>query len=233
MTYVKHDLPKSSSPTGARCLFVLLPGMGDDASDFVSKGVVETIRRSGLSADVVATNATFGYYTKGMMPAQLWNDVVAPARASRSYEQTWLIGMSMGGFGTLLTSQDHAAEVNGAIALAPYLGRDEVIESIRRAGGLQQWTPPAEAPRTEDNYDAQLWRWLKLATRGEVKAPEIYLGWGKEDKRLRDADAVLAAAMPKDHVFLTDGGHDWGPWNALLERILREGTVGQSCKPAG
>ena len=97
--------------------------------------------------------------------------------------------------------------------------------------GLEKWTPPTEAPRTEDNYDAQLWRWLKLATKGEVKAPVMYLGWGKEDK-LRDGDAILGAAFPKDHVFSTEGGHDWGPWNALLTQILKEGTVAQSCKPA-
>lgn len=228
MTYVRHDLP-SPPPAGARCLFVLLPGRGDDAADFKKKGIVDTIRRSGLSADVIATNATFGYYIKGRMPEQLWTDVVAPVRAARRYEQTWLIGNSMGGLGTLLSAQHHAAEIDGVIALAPYLGRDEVVDAIRRAGGLQRWSPPPEAPPNEDNYDAQLWRWLKSATRGEVKAPEIYLGYGKED-RLREADALLAAALPKDHVIVGDGGHDWGPWNSLLARILREGTVGQTCK---
>lgn len=230
MTYVKHDLPKSSAPANARCLFVLLPGLGDDAKDFEKKGIVDTIRRSGLSADIIATNATFGYYTKGKMPAQLWTDVIGPARAAREYEQTWLIGMSMGGFGTLLSAQDHATEFDGLIALAPYLGGDKVLDSIRKAGGLSQWTPPPEAPRTEDNYDWQLWRWLKLATSGQVKAPEMYVGWGKEDK-LREGDALLGAALPKERVYSTEGGHDWGPWNALLARILREGTVGQTCKP--
>ena len=228
MASVRHDMPNAPE-AGARCLFVLLPGMGDSAQDFEKKGVVETIRRSGISADIIASNATFGYYIKGKMPEQLWTDVIGPARAQRKYEQTWLVGMSMGGFGTLLSAQDHAADFDGLIALAPYLGSDEVLESIRKAGGLEKWTPPAEAPRNEDNYDAQLWRWLKLATKGETKAPIMYLGWGKEDK-LREADAVLGAAFPKDHVFSTEGGHDWGPWNALLAQILKEGTVGQTCK---
>jgi pimeloyl-ACP methyl ester carboxylesterase len=209
MTYVRHDLGD------ARCLVVLLPGAFDDADDFVGKGFVAALRAAGLS-DVIATNATLGYYMKGMMPEQLFADVVRPLRRGR---RLWLIGMSMGGLGALMSAQRHPDEIAGVIALAPYLGRDETIDAIRAAGGLQAWTPPPAATPTADNYDAQLWRWLQAATAGTTPAPEIYLGWGRKD-RLGQVDSLLARWLPQDHVFLTDGGHDWGPWRRLLGAIL-------------
>ena len=193
MTSVRDDaLPAGS----ARCLIVLLPGMGDDAEDFRKKGFLDTIRKANLSADVVSTNATFGYYMKGMMPERMFVDVVTPAQRARSYEQTWLVGVSMGGLGALLSAQHHGAEVSGVIAIAPYLGRDKVLDAIRAAGGLDAWVPPPKATPTEDNYDAQLWRFLKAALNGQEASPPIYLGWGKED-RLREADALLAAKLPR------------------------------------
>jgi pimeloyl-ACP methyl ester carboxylesterase len=225
MTSVRYDSVSLGPP---RCLVVLLPGVFDDAGDFVKGGFVDAIRRSGLSADVIATNATLGYYRKGMMPAQLFVDVVDPARAAKRYEQIWIVGVSMGGLGALMSAQQHATDLAGVIALAPYLGRDETIASIKSAGGLDAWTPPAEAPITEDNFDVQLWRWLKAATNGQVPAPSIYLGWGKRDK-FREPDAMLAAKLPQDHVIVTEGGHDWRTWRALLERMLRSSAIAKGC----
>jgi pimeloyl-ACP methyl ester carboxylesterase len=225
MTAVHDD---ASPPGSARCLVVLLPGMGDDADDFRKKGFIDTIHGARLSADIIATNATFGYYMKGMMPERMFVDIVSPAQRARNYEQTWLIGVSMGGLGTLLSAQYHGAELSGVIAIAPYLGRDDVLDSIRASGGLDAWPAPTKAAPTDDNYDAQLWRFLKAALNGQEPSPPIYLGWGKTD-RLRDADVLLGARLPKDHVFSTDGGHDWGPWNALLWRMLRETPIARSC----
>jgi pimeloyl-ACP methyl ester carboxylesterase len=225
MTSVTHG----QGPSGtARCLVVLLPGVFDDADDFTKQGFIGTIRASGLSVDIVATNATLGYYLKGKMPEQLFTDVVKPAQGKQRYEQTWLIGMSMGGMGSLLGAQHHASELAGIVALAPYLGNDKTLAAIKAAGGLEAWTPPPDQPITSDNYDAQLWRWLKAATSGQAPAPEIYLGWGKGDK-FAEPDGMLAAKLPKDHVFTTDGAHDWPTWNRLLAQILREGSIARTC----
>lgn len=47
---------------GAKCLVVFLPGVGDSAADFTRYGFVEALRQRGLSVDVVAANATRGYW---------------------------------------------------------------------------------------------------------------------------------------------------------------------------
>lgn len=228
MRAVRYDAPAAAP---ARCLLVLLPGVFDSAEDFEKEGMLATIRASGLSVDVVASHATLGYYRRGMMPEQLFVDVVRPAKARRAYEQTWLVGVSMGGLGALLGAQHHASELAGVVALAPYLGRDETIAAIDKAGGLDAWTAPPAAPTNEDNYDTQLWRWLKSATHGEVPSPEITIGWGRRDERMRRADALLGAQLPRERVFLDEGAHEWSSWNRLLARILREGTLARSCKP--
>jgi pimeloyl-ACP methyl ester carboxylesterase len=228
MTSLRDD---AWPPGSARCLIVLLPGIGDEADDFRKKGFLDIIRNTGLSADVISTNATFGYYLRGMMPERMFEDVIAPAKRARSYEQTWLVGVSMGGLGALLSAQHHGGELSGLIAIAPYLGRDKVLDAIRDAGGLDAWVPPPKATPTMDNYDAQLWRFLKAALSGQEASPPIYVGWGKED-RLREADALLAAKLPKEHVFTTEGGHDWGPWRTLLSRMLRETPIAEACAPA-
>jgi pimeloyl-ACP methyl ester carboxylesterase len=219
-----------ASPTArAKCLVVFLPGMGDDAEDFEKNGFVEEVRRRGLSIDMVAAQATIGYYSRGTFTERLAVDVVAPRRA-RGYAQTWLIGMSMGGFGTLYYSHQHLDDVSGVLALAPYLGDKDLIEEIHQAGGLQKWGAPARVPAmNEDNYQREMWRWLQAATRGAEPAPKINVAFGRQDKLIR-ADELLAAELPKEHVFLTEGGHNWGPWRTLLAQFLDQGEMGKVCR---
>src|SRR5215813_7925908 len=60
----------------AACLMVLLPGGGDHADSFVKNGFVAEIARRNYSIDVVATDATLGYYTRGVFSERLARDVV-------------------------------------------------------------------------------------------------------------------------------------------------------------
>ena len=92
----------------ARCLVVFLPGLGDDADDFARNGLVADLQRRGLSADMVAASATVGYYARGTFLSRLAADVVGPARA-RGYAETWLVGNSMGGLGTVYYARAHTA----------------------------------------------------------------------------------------------------------------------------
>jgi S-formylglutathione hydrolase FrmB len=225
MTSLKYEL----SPH-AKCLVVLLPGSRDDMTVFDKVGMLQMLRDSGLSFDVVASNATLGYYAKGTILDRLHDDVVTPARAAKAYQHTWLIGVSIGGFGTLFYAQHHADLVDGVIAFAPYLGDEPVTKEIHDSGGLAHWGAPATEKSSEENYQRQLWRWLQEVTQGKTKGPDIYVGWGLRDD-LGPADELLADALPKGHSLTTEGKHDWPPWNLLLGHFLREGTIAQQCAP--
>lgn len=224
MRSVHDPLP---GPTRARCLIVLLPGAGDSAETFRKEGFIEAIRSSHAAVDIVAANATLGYYLRGSAPERIETDVVAPLR-SRGYEQIWVAGMSMGGFGAFHYAQFYPEHVNGILALAPYLGDRSLGDEIRTAGGLEKWTPDPPAPIDEDNYQRQMWSWLHRVVTGKQKGPIVYLGWGNDD-RLGMQDGLLAAALPKDQVFHAPGGHDWPPWRALLHQFLQNSDFQRSC----
>ena len=213
----------------AQCLFVLLPGMGDHAEAFAQRGFVETLRKSGRSIDIRAADATFGYYMKGTMLERLSADVIAPARA-RGYQEIWLAGPSMGGFGSLFYSHAHPADVTGVLAIAPFLGDRGLIEEITRAGGLEKWQAPARVEvMNADNYQREMWRWLQAATQGKEPGPLIFAGYGTGDK-LRAADSLLTAELPPARVFLTDGKHEWPAWQRVLQGFLASPDFSSHCR---
>ena len=227
MTAVEHNRP---GPL-ATCLLVLLPGGGDSAQTFVRKGVVTAIHRRGYSVDMVAVDAGFGYYAQGIFSERLAADVVQ-RRFARGYDELWLLGNSLGGFGSLLYARQRPpGEVAGVFALSPYLGNDRALLERIRADGLARWTaPPKAEPMNEDNHVAELWRWLQAVTQGRERGPELYLGYGR-DERLAGPNSILRAALPKDRVYVTPGGHNWTTWLTLLERFLDDGPLATRCRP--
>jgi pimeloyl-ACP methyl ester carboxylesterase len=221
------EYPAASQP--AKCLFVLLPGMGDRAEAFEQRGFVETLRKSGRSIDIRAADATFGYYTKGVFLERLTADVIAPAKA-RGYREIWLAGPSMGGFGSLFYARAHTADVTGVLAIAPFLGKRTLIEEITQAGGLRKWEAPKRVEEmNEDNFQRELWRWLQAATQDKEAAPLIFTGFGTSDK-LKVADSLLAAELPPSRVFLTDGKHEWPAWQRVLQAFLASPDFSSHCR---
>jgi pimeloyl-ACP methyl ester carboxylesterase len=226
MRFVDHDA--ATSP--ARCLFVFLPGRGDRAATFEERGFVDAVRTRKLSIDIRSADATFGYYTSGTFVERLSIDVIGRAKP-RGYREIWLIGPSMGGFGSLYYSRSHVDEITGALAIAPFLGDRDVIDEIAKAGGLKQWRAPARVEAMDrNNFERELWRWLQAATQGKEKAPLLYVGYGTAD-RLSTADALLAAELPPSHVFLTDGGHEWATWRRVFESFLDSPEFASHCRP--
>lgn len=220
------DYPAAKPP--AKCLVVFLPGMGDDADDFSKHGMVQEVQRRSLSIDVVAANATFGYYTRGIFPERLAADVMAP-RNTGKYQQVWLIGNSMGGFGALFYSRQHTPDITGVLALSPFLGVDDLIDEIYAAGGLSKWKAPAKVDKMDEgNYQRELWRWLQAVTSGKEPSPQLYLGFGDNDK-LRRADELLAEHVPQDHLYRDPGAHEWDSWHRLLTKFLDQGPLANNC----
>lgn len=228
--------PLRTTPTHAmasgdrlsRCLVVMLPGFGDTDADFREHGFEAAIDTRNLPVDTVAVSATFGYYARRTLLERMRIDVLEPARAA-GYEQIWLLGISMGGMGTLLVASDehaHQREVAGIVLLAPYLGDAQVQKEVASAGGLARWQPPAPTP--DEDYAFGVWRWLKVATDKPESAPAIYLGAGDADDRGLGYRA-LAAALPPGHLFSAKGPHDWGPWNVMWNAFLDTSDLRARC----
>lgn len=221
--------PCPPAPAAPRPLVVLLPGRGMALSEFADQGFLDAIRRRGFDVDVQRVDAHLGYYNERSVFEALQEDVVAPARA-RGVREIWLTGISLGGYGALLYDARHPGEIAGVIALAPYLGLEEVIAEVRRAGGVRAWRAPALGPftpaSTPIDTDRHLWRWLHsqatLLPGDNGRRVPIFLGHGDSD-RFVAAQSLAAAALPAERVVVRPGGHDWpawrAAWDALLDRV--------------
>lgn len=219
-----------ANPSGpAKCLFVFLPGMGDRAEYFERKGFVAEMRAHGLSVDVRAADATFGYYMRGSFLDRLSADVIAPAK-SRGYQEIWIAGPSMGGFGALFYTHAYTADISGVLAIAPFLGDAALIDEIKAAGGLETWKASERVEHMDrSNYQREMWRWLQAVTQGNEPSPPIYLGYGASDK-LAATDELLAAELPPSHVFRIEGEHEWGTWRRVLKSFLESPEFAGRCR---
>jgi len=204
----------AAADSRSNTLVIMLPGRGDRGATFIDQGFQREGQRHGF--DTIAVDAHFGYYMKRSLLPRLHEDIVLPARAA-GYENIWLLGISMGGFGSLLYAAEHPDEVNGVILLAPYLGDAKLAQEIEATGGLANWS--GQSPGFED-YEIGVWKWLRDAANGNSGATVI-LGYGESDGSAR-MHAVLGDALPPSSVYTLEGGHKWNVWQPLWEKIAAD-----------
>lgn len=215
-------IPVVTKPTPTdvehRTLLVLLPGIGDRPEDLLRRGMVEMVHARGIAADVVVADAHYGYYRQRQTVQRLWEDIVLPAR-TQGYRSIWLAGISLGGFGTLLygakAPPEALAAIDGLIAIAPYLGDEDVAEEIRDAGGLAVW--PCDAANGE--YTRQLFAWLRGYADPEAPRPPLFLGVGADD-RYADQARLVAPLLPAGNYLEVQGAHEWRPWLRIWGEML-------------
>jgi pimeloyl-ACP methyl ester carboxylesterase len=225
---MKSELAGAPSP--ARCLVVFLPGVADRASTFREAGFIDELRTRGLSVDALAADMTVGYYLRGVEAPALERDVVARAVAAGHYEQVWMVGVSMGGFGALHYAASFPARLDGVLVLAPHLGEESSLQDIRDAGGVREWQPPAPTRLSrESNYTEDTWRFLRARTVDNAPGPELYVGYGSYDPITGRPD-LLMSVLPASHVMKERGGHSWSTWRKLWARFLDESVFRERCR---
>lgn len=197
-------------------LLVFLPGIRDKAAVFAEEGFVAAVHANGIQADMIGVEAHLDYYVKKEFLPRLKADVIAPAKRL-GYDNIWLVGVSLGGFGALWYDIENPGDLAGIVALAPYLGEPEVVEEVARAGGLTGWHPQMNIG-IDDQH--KIWRGLKSYERRERCEGRVYLGYGRQDK-FAAPDGMLAAVLPPAQVFTIEGGHDWSAWRPLWDSILK------------
>ncbi|MBC8058558.1 MAG: alpha/beta hydrolase [Rhizobiales bacterium] len=200
-------------------LIVMLPGSGARPEEFIREGFVAAVRERRIAADLILVDAHRGYYNDRSIVDRLRADVIVPALA-QGYRRIWLAGISLGAFGALIYSEAQPQGIEGVVLLGPYLGSRAASEEIAAQGGLAQWGAPTGALDPGD-IDTIVWRWLQpYAVRQKpAERPDLFLGYGVGD-RFVFSHKLLAAALPADRVFATEGGHDYPPWLRSWNRML-------------
>jgi pimeloyl-ACP methyl ester carboxylesterase len=201
--------------SGSRTLLIFLPGIDDLAEDFEHRGVIAEMRIQGIEADAIAVDAHYGYYAREKFFDRLTEDVVAAAH-SAGYKDIWLVGISLGGFGAALYAAFHQPSISGLILLAPYLGKQALVREIKHAGGLRKWNPGTPGPK---DFERNVWAWIKELSLSGFESVPIYLGYGAKD-RFAASNALLAEALPANHVVSLPGGHNWPTWKRLWRLLL-------------
>lgn len=198
-----------------RDLLVLLPGIGDSVENFHQYGFIDPVREMDWPVDIVMVDGQYGYFANHTA-LQLHEAVFRPAKAC-GYRRIWLAGVSTGGFGALVYASRYPSDITGVVAMAPFLGQRGLIKEIAGAGGIIHWSNS----HADDHDEARkLWCWLKSYVERGPELPDLYLGFGEQDLFAR-AQHLLAAALPKDHVFTEPGDHRWPTWAHLWARFLQ------------
>ena len=91
-------------------LVLLLPGLGESPANFVKYGTVEQIVNCQPAANILGVDGHFGYYRQASIVARLHEDIIVPAR-SAGISKVWLLGISLGGLGSLQYRQRYPDEI--------------------------------------------------------------------------------------------------------------------------
>lgn len=212
---------QSSDQAQTKNLIIFLRGMGGSHKSFEKYGFIEGVQQRDLPYDMIAPNTHFGYYAARNLVERLQEDIIEPAR-TQGYENIWLVGVSMGGLGSVLYLKERTPDVDGIIILAPFLGYDSIIKEISSAGGLLEWQPG----RYDENKDWQrmLWHWLQQYAGQIDQLPPIYLGYGQDDTYVTGQD-LLAAVLPPERVVVTSGGHDLRTFQKIWDIYLGKNVL--------
>jgi len=217
---------KAEAPESRKTMLVFLRGRGGNHEDLVAQGYVKDLRDRNIPVDAALPNAHFGYYIGETLVPRLEADVVEPARAE-GYESFWLVGFSMGGLGALMYARQHPKDVEGVLVIAPFLGYEDIIREIAKAGGVRSWEPGAHDPAKD--WQRAFWSWLKQCDEGKQARPPVYLGYGREDS-FAPACRLLEDLLPEDHVISIPGGHTNTIMRKVWRLFLERGVLGPPFK---
>ena len=200
-------------------LVVFLPGRGGSMNDFRDEGLLKIMNEAGVRADVVSVDAHLGYYYRRTVIDRLKADVFIPARA-QGYRRVVLVGLSLGGLGSLLTERDQPGSADALVLLAPYLGdKSTLFAQIESAGGPAAWSK-ANAPRL-GVIEEELWSYIGAR---HADLPHTWLLYGRQDS-LAPGHRLFATLLPDDHVIAIDGAHDWKTWRVLWKSVCEHSEL--------
>jgi S-formylglutathione hydrolase FrmB len=216
-------------PVRERKVLYLLHGLSDDGSAWQRYSSVETLAKDyGLVVVMPSVGRSFyidqpngiNYfsYLVEELPQYL-NDVfhLAPKR-----EDTYIAGLSMGGYGAMKAALLHPELYSVAASFSGVLSLNH----------LQAYPNDPRKPEFEflfgdlgklpgSNHD--LAAWLQRAVENKLELPDLYISCGRQDDLYPLSKQFFAACQSlglKSFYHEQDGKHDWYFWDTEIKRIL-------------
>ncbi len=225
---VEQSADAEPDPDEAPATLYLLHGLSDDASAWLRYTSIERYATERRIA-VVMPQVARSFYCDMAHGPRWWDhlsnelpDVVHEFfRLSRRRADTYVAGLSMGGYGALKWALQQperfaaAASLSGALDLAGWQDRGEEYDDIADAvfAGRRVAGSSDDLIALVDGLDQP-----QVST-----TPSLYVSCGTEDHLLPMSRTFVAAAERKGldvTVDLRPGEHEWGLWDTTIQDIL-------------
>ena len=216
-----------STPDRPPPVLYLLHGLSDDDTTWLRRTSIERYA-APLGLAVVMPQVHRSFYSDEIYGRRYWTflseelpDLVGSLfRVSDRRDDTFVAGLSMGGYGALKWALRQpgrfaaAASLSGAVDVGGLRSRRERPEDPRMFERIFGDRDPGGG---EDDL-----HWL-LDGSDVGQLPALHLSCGTEDELLRDnvvlRDRLLAAGAPVTTHF-GPGAHDWAYWDSRIQDVL-------------
>ncbi len=230
---VVFDNPSYEIPKTFKTLY-LLHGIFGSTSDWIHGTRIETWAQERNLAVVMPSGENKFYvnhpYSGDNFSTFIGEELVEFTRRSfplsTKREDTYIGGLSMGGYGALVNGLKYHKTFSKIIALSPALILDTVFESSYDDTGLFRNRHYYESIFGDlDQLKGSDKDYCALLERLETKdIPDIYMACGTEDYLIYDSNIAFHTYLDEhhvDHTFITGpGGHDWIFWDTYILKAL-------------
>ena len=205
-----------------KCLYLLL-GQSDAASIWLRRTSIERYAAAcGLCVVMPAAGLSYytdmkygqNYYT--YISRELPRIVAEYLNISQAREDTYIAGLSMGGYGALKIALRNPERYCAAAGLSPVADVSWILAD--KALSVPIFGDVETVPPEEDLF------YLTKAHDGDACKPRLYVGIGTEDF-IYDADVRFHRWMEGLHYDLTwresPGTHSWEFWDEYIQYVLQ------------
>lgn len=218
------------APEGGYPTLYLLHGLLGNYTDWVSGTRIQRwAEDAGLA--VVMPSGDNSFYVNGQTANNDYGDFIGEELPrvmrqmfplSRRREDTFIAGLSMGGFGAIRNGMKYAETFSRIIGLSAAIHFfDPDYDSV--AGEESAFGSLAEAAQTDKNHHVVLEQLKERVDVGEVEAPAFYLACGTQDS-LMGVDRSFLADVEAAGFEVTwdeeDRGHDWDFWDSQIKKVI-------------
>lgn len=223
----------------------LLHGLADDESTWLHRTSIDRYaEKSGLA--VVMPRAGRSFYQDEAHGAAYWTFLSEELpeivhgflRVSTRREDTFVAGLSMGGYGAMRWALAQpwrfsaAASLSGSLDLAARAGA--LVQGVSVPG--DEGAPGPDTPFLDLVPDVQDQAFghsfqpggesdliAQLGRADASRLPDLWVSCGRQDPLRAHSESFVRAARAigaDPHVEYPDGVHEWGLWDAQIHRVL-------------
>lgn len=218
-------LPESIKTSEARVLY-LLHGLADNCTGWSRYTIVERLARMN-NVVVVIPEVQRSYYTDMAMGLPYFKFVHTelPQICKRMFnitdkpEKTYIMGLSMGGYGTLKSMLTSPSRYAGCATFSAVPDICEVVanEKGMRHNEYKAIFGPRLIVKKKDNP-------IALLADNKKPLPKIYMACGEQDSFMKQNEDFVAALKEKGADVLWEhweGDHNWVFWDEAIKRAFK------------